>query len=40
MNKYEELNQEAYDQGVLVKEVCLRSNSDGLYKNKKIGGKI
>lgn len=36
MNKYEELNQEAYDQGVLVKEVCLRSNSDGLYKNKKI----
>ena len=36
MNKYEELNQEAYEQGVLVKEVCLRSNSDGLYKNKKI----
>ena len=36
MNKYEELNQEAYEQGVIVKEVCLRSNSDGLYKNKKI----
>ena len=36
MNKYEELNQQAYEQGVLVKEVCLRSNSDGLYKNKKI----
>ena len=36
MTKYEDLIQEAYDQGVIVKEICLKSNSDGLYKNKKI----
>ena len=36
MNKYEELIQNAYNQGVIVKEICLKSNSDGLYKNKKI----
>ena len=36
MNKYEELHQEAYDQGVIVKEVILKSKSDGLYFNNKI----
>lgn len=36
MTKYEDLIQEAYNQGVIVKEICLKSNSDGLYKNKKI----
>ena len=36
MNKYEELIQNAYNQGVIVKEIYLKSNSDGLYKNKKM----
>ena len=36
MNTYEKLHQEAYDDGVIVREVVLKSNSDGLYCNGKI----
>lgn len=36
MNKYEELHNEAYEQDIIVKEVCLKSNSDGLYFDSKI----
>ncbi|MCC0652185.1 MULTISPECIES: ImmA/IrrE family metallo-endopeptidase [unclassified Clostridioides] len=36
MNKYEELQTEAYDNNILIKEVPLKSNSSGLYINNKI----
>lgn len=36
MNIYEELQQEAFDNNIILKEVYLKSNSDGLYKNNKI----
>lgn len=36
MNIYEELLQEAFDNNIIVKEVALKSNSDGLYYNNKI----
>lgn len=36
MNKFEKLEQEAYENNITVKEVCLSSNSDGLYKKGKI----
>lgn len=36
MNRYESLLDEAYSEGITVKEVKLKSNSDGLYVNNKI----
>ncbi|MGX4600291.1 ImmA/IrrE family metallo-endopeptidase [Faecalimicrobium sp. JNUCC 81] len=36
MNILEKLYQEAYDENIIVKEVSLNSNSDGLYKDCKI----
>lgn len=36
MNTYEKLRKEAREQGVIVKEVVLKSKSDGLYYNGKI----
>ena len=36
MNIYEELLQEAFVNNIIVKEVALKSNSDGLYYNNKI----
>lgn len=36
MNIYEELQQEAFDNNIILKEIYLKSNSDGLYKNNKI----
>ncbi|RDY26240.1 hypothetical protein CHL78_014170, partial [Romboutsia weinsteinii] len=36
MNTYEKLHQEAYDDGIMVREVVLKSSSDGLYYNNKI----
>lgn len=36
MNKYECLLDESYNEGIIVKEVPLKSNSDGLYINNKI----
>lgn len=36
MNIYEELQQEAYENNIILKEVSLKSNSDGLYYDGKI----
>lgn len=36
MNRFEKLEQEAYENNITVREVNLASNSDGLYKNSKI----
>ena len=36
MNIYEELQQEAYENNIILKEVALKSNSDGLYYDGKI----
>lgn len=36
MNRYESLLDESYNKGITVKEVPLKSNSDGLYVNNKI----
>lgn len=36
LNIYEQLEHEAYENGILIKEVNFNSNSDGLYKNNKI----
>lgn len=36
MNIYEELQQEAYENNIILKEVGLKSNSDGLYYDGKI----
>lgn len=36
MTRYESLLYEAYTEGIIVKEVQLESNSDGLYINNKI----
>lgn len=36
MNIYEELQQEAFDNNIILKEIPLKSNSDGLYLNGKI----
>lgn len=36
MNKYESLLDESYNEGIIVKEVPLKSNSDGLYITNKI----
>lgn len=36
MNRYESLLDETYNEGIIVKEVPLKSNSDGLYIDNKI----
>ncbi|WP_373599449.1 ImmA/IrrE family metallo-endopeptidase [Paraclostridium bifermentans] len=36
MNIYEELQQEAYENNIILREVSLKSNSDGLYYDGKI----
>lgn len=36
MTLYEQLLEEAYQEGIIVKEVSLNSNADGLYMNNKI----
>lgn len=36
MNRYERLLDESYNEGIIVKEVPLKSNSDGLYITNKI----
>lgn len=36
MTLYEQLLEEAYNEGIIVKEVSLNSNADGLYMNNKI----
>ncbi|QYE99309.1 hypothetical protein [Paraclostridium sordellii] len=36
MNIYEKLQQEAYENSIILKEVSLKSNSDGLYYDDKI----
>jgi hypothetical protein len=36
LNTFEKLEDEAYNNNILVKEVSLNSSVDGLYKNNKI----